>query len=226
MPAVRDLNRLRRTGIGAIGVGAGPVPTDDLHARVGTQPVGQGVGLPVGEQVDRPVAVHVDQHGAVDMATPCREIINAKNPHPGGLRVGQRTDQPQHRAAAGQQAQTGSQPRRGAAGQRQPDDLQRRPPPGAAPSMPRSQTGHLLGVAAYRAAPLLTDQQAYPQHDRHPPTTHRHIGNTTLVTAMHPRTQTTTPRARRLIRHRGRPDPHLDRADLDSFDPHLGQVRQ
>src|SRR5262249_59671327 len=123
-------------------------------------------------------------------------------------------------------AQTGGQPRRGAACQRQPDRLQRGAPPGAAPAMWRGQTGHLLGVAAYRAVPLFTDEQAYPQHDRDPSTTHRHIGNTTLVTAAHPGTQTTTPRARHLIRLRRRPDPHLDRADLDSFDPHLGQMRQ
>src|SRR6266545_5815977 len=48
MEAVRDLDRLRRPGAGTLGVSAGPVPADDLHAGTGTQPIGQRVGFPVG----------------------------------------------------------------------------------------------------------------------------------------------------------------------------------
>ena len=130
------------------------------------------------------------------------------------------------RGAAGRQAQTGGQPHGGAAGQRQPDRLQRGAQPAAATGTRGGQAGDLFGEPAHRAAAILTDKQAYPQHDHHPSTAHRRIGKSTPVAAVHPRTRATTPRAGHLVGLRARPDPHLDRAELDSFDPHLGQVRK
>jgi len=52
-PPVSDLDRLRRTGIGAAGVGASPIPAHHLHAGMPTQLVGEGTGSSVGQQVDR-----------------------------------------------------------------------------------------------------------------------------------------------------------------------------
>ena len=64
---------------GALGIGAGPVPADDLHAGVVCQPPGQGAGLAVGQHVDGPVRVHVDQDGRVGMTLPFREVIHAQH---------------------------------------------------------------------------------------------------------------------------------------------------
>jgi hypothetical protein len=86
---------------------------------------------------------------------------------------------------------------RGAAGQRQADRLQRGTQPNAATSMRGGQASDLVSEPAHRAAAILTDEQTHPQHDLHPSTTHRRVGKPTLVATVHPRTQVTTPRARR-----------------------------
>ncbi len=43
--AVSHLDGIRCSLAGALGVGAGPVPADDLHARVVPEPLGEGAGL-------------------------------------------------------------------------------------------------------------------------------------------------------------------------------------
>ena len=44
MPPVGDLNGLRRSLAGSIGVGAGPIADDDLDRRMVLEPRGQGLG--------------------------------------------------------------------------------------------------------------------------------------------------------------------------------------
>jgi hypothetical protein len=45
MPPVGDLNGLRRSLAGSIGVGAGPIADDDLDRWMVLEPRGQGLGL-------------------------------------------------------------------------------------------------------------------------------------------------------------------------------------
>lgn len=68
MPPVRDLRLLRGAGTGALGVGAGPVPADDLHLGVTAQPVGQRCGVPAGQHIERPAGLQVDEDGGVRIA--------------------------------------------------------------------------------------------------------------------------------------------------------------
>jgi hypothetical protein len=103
VPAVGDLDRNRCALAGAVGVGAGAVPADDLGAGMLAQPVGEGVGFPVGKQVHRAVAVDVDQDGAVAVAAAQREVVDAEHGHAAGIGVGQRAEQAQQGAAAGRQ---------------------------------------------------------------------------------------------------------------------------
>ena len=77
--AVGHLDGVRSALPGALGVGAGPVPADDLHARVVFQPLGESLGLAVGQHVDGLVCVHVDQDGRVGLAAPLGEIIHAQH---------------------------------------------------------------------------------------------------------------------------------------------------
>jgi len=71
-----DLDCLRRAGAGAVGVGAGPVPADDLGAGMCLQPFRQRVGFPVPQQVHGLAGVHVDQHGAVVATAAEREVVD------------------------------------------------------------------------------------------------------------------------------------------------------
>jgi hypothetical protein len=77
--AVGDLDGVRCAVPGALGVGTGPVPADDLHAGVVFQPLGEGAGLTVLQHVDWPVRVHVDQDGRIRMAAPLGEVIHAQH---------------------------------------------------------------------------------------------------------------------------------------------------
>jgi hypothetical protein len=65
MPAVGNLDGAGCPGANALGVGAGPITRDDLHAWVIPEPGRDGQGLAIGQQVDGPVALEVDDDGAV-----------------------------------------------------------------------------------------------------------------------------------------------------------------
>ncbi len=79
VPAVRHLDRIRRTLAHAVRVGAGPVARDDLDPGMLTKPSGQGVGLPVRQQVDDLVALQVDQGRPVAVATAPGPVIDGED---------------------------------------------------------------------------------------------------------------------------------------------------
>ncbi|KQV94250.1 hypothetical protein ASD08_14580 [Streptomyces sp. Root369] len=79
MPPVRDLFGLRGTGAGALRVGAGPVPADDLHLRVPAQPVGQRHGVPAGQHIKRPAGLQVDEDGGARIGLAQREIVHSQH---------------------------------------------------------------------------------------------------------------------------------------------------
>ena len=62
---VGDLGGLGRPVARPIGIGSGPIARDDLHPRMGPQPLGQGLGLPIGQQGDRLPAFQIDQDGPI-----------------------------------------------------------------------------------------------------------------------------------------------------------------
>src|SRR5215203_5313588 len=68
MPPVGDLNGLRRSLAGSIGVGAGPIADDDLDRRMVLEPRGQGLGRAVGQQVDAAPALEITEDRAVALA--------------------------------------------------------------------------------------------------------------------------------------------------------------
>jgi hypothetical protein len=79
VPPVGYLGGLRCAGAGTVGVGTGPVPADDLHFGMGTQPLGEGFGVTAGQHVDWPVGGHVQQDRAVGVAAAQREVIHAQH---------------------------------------------------------------------------------------------------------------------------------------------------
>ena len=92
---VGDLDRVRRPGAGAVGVGAGAVPADHLDAGMGGQPVRERLGVAAFQQVQRGAGLAVDQHGAVVLAAPDREVVHPEHPRGGRGRVRDGHDQPQ-----------------------------------------------------------------------------------------------------------------------------------
>jgi hypothetical protein len=79
MPPVRDLDRVWRSLPDAVGVDAGAVTRDDLHARVPLQPRGKALSSTVGQQVEDPVPLQVDEDGSVAVTAPPSPIINPEH---------------------------------------------------------------------------------------------------------------------------------------------------
>jgi hypothetical protein len=225
VPAVGDLDRLRCSLPGGLGIGASAVPADDLGSGVRLQPGGEGGGLPIAEQVHRAVGGHVDQHRAVAMTAAQGEVVHAQLGHAGGRGVGQGAQQPQQRGPAGLDAQQVRQPGAAAARQRQADRLQQPAQQRASPSVPGRQAGDLLGERARPAVVVVAEEPAHPQAKHHAAAADRRIGQPALVAAVHPRRPVAAPGAGRLGRPRAGPDPHGRIGPLDLLDSNGCQVR-
>jgi hypothetical protein len=79
MPPVGDLNGLRRSLAGSIGVGAGPIAHDDLDRWMVLEPRGQGLGRAVGQQVDAAPALEITEDRAVALAFAPGPVIDAED---------------------------------------------------------------------------------------------------------------------------------------------------
>lgn len=80
MEPVSDLQGTRGAAAGALGVGARPVPADDLHAGVADQPGGQWSALAGREHVDHAMVFDAGQDRGVGLAATDREVVHAQHP--------------------------------------------------------------------------------------------------------------------------------------------------
>lgn len=75
--AICDLGRVGRPGASAVGVGGGPIATNDLHARVGGEPCAQTVGVAFREQIDHPPALEIAQDRAVGLSFAFSPVVDS-----------------------------------------------------------------------------------------------------------------------------------------------------
>ncbi|GAA2374567.1 hypothetical protein GCM10010170_077730 [Dactylosporangium salmoneum] len=127
VPPVGDLDGVRSAAAGRFGVGASAVAADHLRARIRFQPGGERVRFAVWQHVDWGAGVQVDQDGAVAVATPEREVVDAEHGHCAGLAFRDRADQPQQGVAPGLEPETGGEPGGRPSRQGQPERLQNVP---------------------------------------------------------------------------------------------------
>ena len=188
MPAVGDLDRVRRAGPGALGVVAGPVPADHRGAGMGFQPGLEAGGLPVRQQVDHVGGAHVHQHCPVYLALGQREVIDPEHLRRGrDLRFRRSRDQAQHRGRVHGDAEGPGQPGGGGTGQLQPEPGQHGRQRDAAPPVPLAQPPDLLGEGDRRALGVPAAEPAHLQHDQHRPPARRAISYHPRIPAVHPR---------------------------------------
>jgi hypothetical protein len=188
MPAVGDLDRVRRSCLGALGVVAGPVPADDSRAGTFFQPRLEAGGLPVRQQVDHVPGAHVHQHRPVHLALGQREVIDPEYLRRGrDLRIRCRGDQAQHRGRVHGDPQGPGQPGGGAAGQLQPEPGQHPQQRDAAPPVPLAQPCGLFGEGDRRAGRVPAAEPAHLQDDQHRPPARRAVGHHARIPAVHPR---------------------------------------
>src|SRR5579872_7461569 len=79
VPAVGDLNGLRRAGAGAADVVVGAVAADDLDLGMLFQPLAQGVSGALGQEVHGAVPLQVAQDRAIAVALAKGPIVNAED---------------------------------------------------------------------------------------------------------------------------------------------------
>lgn len=85
---VSDLDRVRGTGAGALGVRTGAVTADDLGTGIFPQPLGQGRSITAGQQVQRLTGLAVDEDSAVMLSAAGGEVVDAQHLRNGPGRIG------------------------------------------------------------------------------------------------------------------------------------------
>jgi hypothetical protein len=144
MPAVGDLRRLGCPRCGAFREERRAVPADDLDPGSLRQPMRQAGRLPVRQQIHRPTGLDLDEHRAVDPSLACGVLINTNHPRGRNFGFGQRSEQPQHRAAADGHPEGPCHPGASPAGEGETHRGESRPQPLRPPAAPPGQSRHLL----------------------------------------------------------------------------------
>src|SRR5215472_13052761 len=85
MPAVGDLSSLRGSQTRSICKRASTIPADDLHARMGEQPLFEGLGFAVGKQVDGNPSFEIDKNRSIVPSTAEAKIVHAQHARRGHL---------------------------------------------------------------------------------------------------------------------------------------------
>jgi hypothetical protein len=75
--AICDLGRVGRPGARTVGVGGGPIATNDLHARVAGEPCAQAVGVSFREQIDHAPALEIAQNRAVGPSFTVSPVVDS-----------------------------------------------------------------------------------------------------------------------------------------------------
>ncbi len=217
MKAIGDLNGVGCSLPGAFGVGAGPVPADDLHSGMLFQPHRERAGEAIVEHVDGPVGVHVDQDRGVRMTTPFREVVDAQHRDLPDLGIRQAADQPDQRRPGDRDAERTGQPSAGAPGQGQPDRLQQAAKQQRPALMPSRHGGHLLGEGLQLTRLVVAEEPAHLKIDgvKPPP-----------IAAVDPGRGHPAPMTRRVHRTGPRRDQHATLIVVDPVDMQVTQMRE
>jgi hypothetical protein len=192
VPSIGALDGLRCAVANGGRVGAGPVPTDDAHTGVRTQPCRHRIRVASGQDIERPAGDHVQQHGAIHLATAKGEVVDAEDRHRTGLRVGHRAEQVEQRVPTGRHAQPARQPLAGPPGQRHRDRRQRAAQWRAVSGVWRGQARYLLGERPACAGRHVADEPAHRQPDDHRRAGHWAVPQLALVAAVYPRSSGAT----------------------------------
>ncbi len=226
VPPVGDLDRVRCSLAGALGVAAASVAADDLNARVVAQPGGEGVGGAVGQNVDRPAGVHVEQHRRVSVPTAAGEVVDAQHRRRHRRRVGHPADHPDQRGAGHRHGKPLRQPAARSAAQRRRDGLQITCREDRVAGMPSGQPRHLLDERLPSAFGVHAGESADRQRDQHLVATQPDIGQPPQIATVHRGRPSAADPARRPHRLRRRVDPDRDAPNHHRFQPQACQVRQ
>lgn len=208
VPPVRDLDGLRGAGGGAFGEERRTVTADDLNARPFGEPGRQAGRLPVRQQIDGAAGLDVDEDGAVVAALAGGVLVDADHPRRGDIGLGQRIDQPEHRAAADGQPENTGDAGTGPARKGQADRGQGGAQPLGPLTVPTCQAGYLLDEGTACAARVPAGEPTDPQLENNTSATARHISGEPQVGAMNPVRPDSADRAQGTVRDALRVNAH------------------
>src|SRR5215467_15331451 len=97
MPPVCYLLSLWRPLAGSLGKRASAIAADDLHTRMGKQPLFEGCGFAVGQQVHGDAFCEIDEHRSIPSPAAKAESIDPQHPRRGHLALLLLANQPQER---------------------------------------------------------------------------------------------------------------------------------
>jgi hypothetical protein len=79
MEAISNLNAIRCSVTRSLGIGAAPVPTNNLHPGMLRQPLSEGFRRPIRQQINPTVPLQIDQHGPVLPPATNGKVIDAQH---------------------------------------------------------------------------------------------------------------------------------------------------
>lgn len=231
VPPVGNLSRLGCPGRGHFREERSPIPADHLDAGPFGQPLCQAGCLPVRQQVHWPSGLDIDQNRAVDAALARGVLIDADHSRGRCLRLGQRIEQSQDRAAADGHPEDACHPGAGPASERETNRRQRRAQPLGPPAVSPGQPRHLLDKGPPPARSIPAEEPADSQTEDNPSPCAGHIGGKPQVGAVYPARTSPPTRARGPGRRATSLDPyrlvvHVDRQHRHVCDRREQQLLQ
>jgi hypothetical protein len=149
------------------------------------QPGREGRGRPIVEQVDHTPALEVDHQGAVPVAAPEGEVVDAEHRRGDHRRLGHAPDQPEQGRAAGADRPPRGEPRPRSPAEPHADVAQMAVERHRPPRRSRRQRRDLLRERAARAVRTRAPEAPDPPADRDAPAADRLIGQPAQVAAVH-----------------------------------------
>lgn len=187
MPAISHLNRRRRAGTDAIGMGTRAVAAHGRNlSAMPLQPRCQRVGAAIRQQVDCTATLEVADDGSIAVTAPPSPVVHPNHARRRRCRPGTRTDQPQQRVATDRHGEAGCQTRSRLAAQGKADvALDAAQAHGPARSG-RRDVKQTLGKDPARAAKGGAAQAPCPHLDNGPAPLPRQVGQDARVVAVDP----------------------------------------
>jgi hypothetical protein len=185
VPAVRNLNRPRRALASAIGVGASPIATENLHARMILQPGGERLAGPFRQQIDDGMPFLVKQDGAVGPTALPGPVVHSQDAGRCFLGQRQRAHEPQERHPAHRPTEGSTQASSGPTTEYHPNTLQGSAENGAPASVAPDKRGGLFGERLLWTG-ASAEEAADAEVDDDLPAAQRFVGDAPDVAAVDP----------------------------------------
>ncbi len=227
VPAVGNLDRVRRGLLDRPAVGAGTVAADDLGTGVLAKPGGEGFRGPAGQDVNDTAGLDVDQQGAVGAASAEGELVDAQHPrrpfrHFGGF------EQSEEPGEAGRDAELAAQPLARAAAELGGDGPQPLLQARAGAQVTLAQSPDLLDERPPPAPEAVAEIPAHPQPYQQLPPGQRAFGHRPPVRGVDspppdPAVRAADARTARgdLDQHQVQPRRHPLQFNIDSGEQHI-----